>query len=80
MDPIAELQDVGEIFDNSRSRFAKKIHGCYKKNGINDTGDNNPFPQLVLQNKTMGFTPGLDVYYYFFKQDLILKGKYSKER
>jgi hypothetical protein len=31
----------------------------------------------MLNNEAMGFSPGLDGYYYFFQQNLILTGKYS---
>lgn len=73
LNPVAELQDMSEVFNNSSGRFTKKIHSGNKEDSINEPGNNDPFPEFMLRNETMGFSPGLDAYYNFFKQELILR-------
>ena len=59
--------------NGSIGRGPEKIHANDKEKGINNTWNKDPFPELVFLYKTIGFSPGLKCYNYFFKQDLILK-------
>jgi hypothetical protein len=61
-----------QVINNSRCRLSKKIHADRKKNGINQTGENDPFPKPVFYNKIMCLKIGLNSYDDFFQQDLDL--------
>jgi hypothetical protein len=47
----------------------KKINPCYKKNGINKTGQKYPFPKFIFDNKPVSFIIRLYGLYNFFKQE-----------
>jgi len=48
--------------------MVKENHADNKKDGINNSGYNNPFPQLMLPDKLMGLEIGLYSYNDFFEQ------------
>lgn len=78
LDPIAHMQDIGDILNNGGSGFAEKVHGSKEQYRIDQSRYQYPFPKPVLNDKAMGQYPGLDRYDYFFEQTLILSGKYKE--
>lgn len=72
--PVAQMKDMCDIGYYIGSRTSKKIDTNYKKNGIDKARYQHPLPELMLQNKVMGFSPGLDRYNYFLEQGLFLSG------
>ena len=79
MNPSIKSRSMCKIFDNSRGRFTEEVHADYKEDGIDKPWNDNPFPQFMFYDKTVGFQIGLDGYYYFLQQGINLTGKY-KER
>ena len=49
-------------------RTAEEIHACHKKYSIDNTRNNDPFPEFMLPDKLVYFSKGLDGYDYFFEQ------------
>jgi len=72
--PVAQVKNMCNITYHIRGRAAEEIDTYYKENGIDEAGYQHPLPKLVLQNKVMGFSPGLDRYNYFLEQGLFLSG------
>ena len=64
--PVAKPGGVGQVVDNGRGRFSKKVHTDAKQKSINNSGNDDPLPKFMSDNKTMGFEIGLDGYYDFF--------------
>ena len=58
--------------DKVVSAFTKKVHAYNKEQRINNSRDQNPFPQPVLANKAMCQEIRLYSYHYFFKQAVII--------
>ncbi len=72
--PVAQVKNMRDIPHHIGGRAAEEIDTDYKENGIDEAGYQHPLPELVLQNKVMGFSPGLDRYNYFLEQGLFLSG------
>ena len=56
----------------------EKKHAGNKKEGIDNTGDDDPPEKLMLLDEQAGFFPAPDRDDYFFEQSLNLVGKYSQ--
>jgi DNA-3-methyladenine glycosylase len=53
-------------------------HANNEQERIDDAGNNDPAKKVVLLDKALCFSPGLDCYYDFFQQNLNLVGKYRE--
>jgi hypothetical protein len=64
--------DTGELaqpVNGGGGGLYEKIHAYRKKDGIDDPGYQDPFPQFVFGDKGMSLGVGLESYDYFLKQD-----------
>ena len=67
-----DADDMAEPGDGFAGGLPKEIHADTEQDGIKYAGDQDPFPQLVLHDKVMGFDVGLEGYDYFLEQKIFL--------
>ena len=79
LEPDSQTGSIGKVINNICGRLPEKIHAYTKKDGINNSGYDYPFPKPVFLNETVRFRIRLNSYDNFFEQELNLLSKYKKQ-
>ena len=72
MQPSFDPDHFAEPGDGGIGGIKEEVHAHAKQQGIEQAGDDDPFPQLVFAYKLVGLGIGLDGYNDFFKQGSLL--------
>ena len=64
--PAAQAGNTAEVFNYIAGTSAKKKHAGAKKQHVDKTGDDYPFPQAVFADELVGLIIRLYGYYNFF--------------